>query len=273
MSLTFSPTTPIDELPLTFVDVETTGLDPQHGDRVCEVALLRVQGGREIDRFTSLVHPQRLMQPSAMAVNRITDAMLATAPPFAEVLSHVRPFLHDTVFIAHNAHFDLRFLRHEFGLLQQGFPYVAVVDTLALAQVWHRFAHNSLAAIAAALDIENTISHRAMADVLTTWRIWQRFMAMKRHEGHLTLASVMHPRDPHSTEKLEALTRTLREALEASRLVHLRYKAGNAQETMRVVQPMEVHYERGYGYLRAFCQMRQDERNFRFDRIVELKLL
>jgi predicted DNA-binding transcriptional regulator YafY len=55
--------------------------------------------------------------------------------------------------------------------------------------------------------------------------------------------------------------------------VHLRYKAGNAQETMRVVQPMEVHYERGYGYLRAFCQMRQDERNFRFDRIVELKLL
>lgn len=273
MSLTFSPTTPIEALSLTFVDVETTGLDPQQGDRVCEIALLRIQGGREVDRFTSLIHPQRQMRPRAMAINGITDAMLTTAPPFAALLTHIQPFLHDTVFIAHNAHFDVRFLRHEFELLHQALPCLAVVDTLALAQVWYSFPHNSLAAIAAALDIDTDVHHRAMADVLTTWQVWQHFIAAKRQEGRLTLASVMHPRNPHSTEKLEKLTLTLQQALRASRPLQLRYKAGNAQETRRVVQPLEVHYERGYGYLRAFCHMRQGERHFRFDRIVELTLL
>src|SRR5262245_2124632 len=56
-----SPTTPLDALSFTFVDVETTGLEPARGHRVCEIALLRVQGDHEIARFESLVHPQRPM--------------------------------------------------------------------------------------------------------------------------------------------------------------------------------------------------------------------
>src|SRR5205823_12025503 len=71
-----SPTAPIDELAFTFVDVETTGLDHATGDRVCEIALLRVHGDQELARFESLVHPQRLMTAGATAVNGITDAML-----------------------------------------------------------------------------------------------------------------------------------------------------------------------------------------------------
>ena len=85
-----SPTAPIDELSFTFVDVETTGLDSATGDRVCEIALLRVCGDQEIGRFESLVHPQRPMTPGAMAVNGITDAMLVDAPPFAAVLPQVQ---------------------------------------------------------------------------------------------------------------------------------------------------------------------------------------
>lgn len=273
MQVFLAPTTPIEALTLTFVDVETTGLDPDNGDRVCEIALLRVQNEQEVARFASLVHPQRPMAPRAMAVNGITDAMLTTAPPFPTLLPHIQPLLHDTVLVAHNAHFDVRFLRHEFELARQVLPQLAVVDTLALAQAWYRFRHNSLASIAAELGINNAVSHRALADVLTTWHIWQRFMADKRQERPLTLASVIHPKDHRSTAELEALSTTLQEALQASRRLHLRYKAGNAAETLRVIQPLELHYERGYGYLRAFCHMRQEERHFRFDRIVELKLL
>ena len=81
-----SPITPLDELAFTFVDVETTGLDPTTGDRVCEIALLRVQGDREIARFESLIHPQRPMHYGAMAVHGITDALLAGAPTFAMLL-------------------------------------------------------------------------------------------------------------------------------------------------------------------------------------------
>jgi DNA polymerase III subunit epsilon len=84
-----SPTTPLDELSFTFIDVETTGLDPTTGDRVCESARLRVHGDHEIARFESLVHPQRPMHPGARAVHGITDEMLVGAPIFAALLPQI----------------------------------------------------------------------------------------------------------------------------------------------------------------------------------------
>jgi DNA polymerase III subunit epsilon len=59
MGVWVSPATPIEELAFTFVDVETTGLDHAAGDRVCEIALLRVEGEQEVARLESLVQPQR----------------------------------------------------------------------------------------------------------------------------------------------------------------------------------------------------------------------
>jgi DNA polymerase-3 subunit epsilon len=265
-----APTTPVDALTLTFVDVESTGLDPDRGDRICEIALLQVQGTQEKARFTSLVQPQRLMPLRATAINGITDAMLRTAPPFASLVATLRSFLQHTVLVAHNAHFDVRFLCHEFTLAQEAFPSFLVVDTLALAQAWYHFPHNSLEAIATAFGIKRRVRHRALADVLTTWQIWQRFIADKQEEGQLQLAHVMHPRDPRPTVELEALTTTLQKALQSSQRLHLRYRASNDAETLRVIQPLALHYAYGHGYVRAFCHMRQDERHFRFDRIVEL---
>jgi predicted DNA-binding transcriptional regulator YafY len=83
----------------------------------------------------------------------------------------------------------------------------------------------------------------------------------------------MHPNDRRSAAELEVLTDTLQAALVAKSLLNLRYKASNAEETQRVIQPLELQYERGYSYLRAYCQLRQDERHFRLDRIMELEPL
>src|SRR5207248_607068 len=188
-----SPTAPIDELAFTFVDVETTGLDHATGDRVCEIALLRVHGDQELARFESLVYPQRLMTAGAMAVNGITDAMLVQAPPFAAVLPQVQALLQDAVLVAHNARFDVGFLRHEWQIAGQTLPSLAVADTLALAQARYRFHHNSLGAIAGELGIIPISLHRAMADVLVTWQVWQCFIANMRQAGPVTLAHVMYP--------------------------------------------------------------------------------
>jgi DNA polymerase-3 subunit epsilon len=273
MPRVFSPTTSVEALPLTFIDVETTGLDVDKGDRICEVALLRVQNAREVARFSSLVQPQRAISARATAVHGLTDDMVLTAPCFSSLIATLRPLLHNTVLVAHNAQFDMRFLRHEFALAQQELPPLASIDTLALAQAWYRFSHNSLEAIAAELGLNNDVRHRALADVLTTWQIWQRFIADKHVEGPLTLAHVMHPNDRRSAAELEVLTDTLQAALVAKSLLNLRYKASNAEETQRVIQPLELQYERGYSYLRAYCQLRQDERHFRLDRIMELEPL
>lgn len=272
MHPSISPHALVADLPLTFVDVETTGLHIDEGDRVCEVALLRVHRGREVMRWSSLVHPGRTMPPRATAINGITDQMLATAPRFDRLVSPLCPLLRDTVFIAHNAQFDVRFLRHEFNLAQQALPSLAVVDTLALSQAWYRFPHNSLQAIAESFGLSNTVRHRALADVLTTWQIWQRFIAEREVHGPLTLAHVMHPHDRRSAAELELLTTTMHTALDTRQRLFLRYKASNAEETQRTVLPLELQYEWGHAYLRAFCHMRQDERHFRLDRIVELAL-
>ena len=265
-----APTTPLDELSFTFVDVETTGLDATTGDRVCEIALLRVCGDQEIARFESLVHPQRPMTPGAMAVNGITDAMLADAPLFAVLLPRVQALLQNAVLVAHNARFDVGFLRHEWQTAGQTFPSLAVVDTLTLAQARYRFRHNSLGAIASELGIITTSLHRAMADVLTTWQVWQCFVAHMRQEGPVTLAHVMYPNSRRSAAELVAMVTVLQEAMHTGTALRLCYQPEKAPATVRVVQPLEVYYERGHGYLRAFCHLRQEERNFRFDRIAEL---
>ncbi|MGE3537217.1 MAG: exonuclease domain-containing protein [Candidatus Tectimicrobiota bacterium] len=268
-----SPTALLDELPLVFVDVETTGLDPATGDRVCEIALLRVQGTQELARFTSLIHPQRSMHPGAMAVHGISDAMLADAPPFPALLPQIWSLLQQAVLVAHNARFDLGFLRHEWQLAGQELPALAVVDTLALAQARYRFRHNSLGAIARELGLQPAGLHRAMADVDTTWQIWQRFIADLQLEGAVTLAHVMYPNPRRPVAEMAAMITALQEAIPTRQPLRMRYQPDRAPETIRVVQPLEMYYDRGHGYLRAFCHLRQEERHFRFDRIAELSAL
>jgi predicted DNA-binding transcriptional regulator YafY len=112
-----------------------------------------------------------------------------------------------------------------------------------------------------------------MADVLTTQQVLQCFIADMRRQGPVLLAHLLYPLARRSAVELAALTITLQAALQAGGLLHLRYQAGNAAETSRTVQPLEMCYERGHGYLRAFCHLRQGERHFRLDRIVELRLL
>lgn len=273
MGQLLSLTTPVEEVPFTVVDVETTGLSPETGDRVCEIALLRMHRGTEVARFETLIDPQRPMGAGATAVNGITDAVLAGTPVFAAVLPQVEALLQNSVLVAHNAPFDVNFLRLEFRLAGRPFPSPLIVDTLALARTHYRFPHNSLAAIADALGIRSRTRHRAMADVLTTWKILRRFIADLRRRGAVMLAHLMYPADPRSLSELVALNASLQQALRSGRLLHLRYQGSNATETSRVVQPLELYYEYGRAYLRAFCHLRQDERHFRCDRILELRML
>ena len=268
-----SPTAPLDALSFTFVDVETTGLDATTGVRVCEIALLRVQGNRELARFESLVHPQRPMHPDALAVHGITDAMLVGAPTFATLLPQIHALLQDAVLVAHNARFDVGFLRHEWQLAGHTFPFLAGADTLALAQARYRFRHNSLGAIASELGVTPTALHRAMADVCTTWQVWQHFMADMRQEGPVMLAHVLYPHSRRPVEELIAMMTILQEALPTGKPLELRYQPEKTPATVRVVQPLEIYYERGHGYMRAFCHLRREERHFRLDRIAELKVL
>ena len=173
---------PLHEAPLAFLDVETTGLRPDLGDRVVEIAIVRVEGPTEITRFVSLVNPQRRLSAGATQINGITPDMVANAPTFPDLLEPLLPLITDVVLVCHNAPFDLGFLEAELrragALVWDGI----VLDTLAFARRQYWFRSNSLSAIAYQFGIRLPQAHRALADALTTQAIFQRFADRLRQQ-------------------------------------------------------------------------------------------
>lgn len=162
---------PLSQVTFAVLDVETTGLSPTAGDRVCEVACLRLRSGQELGRFASFVDPECDLGVEAARVNGITPAMLVGAPRFAAVVEPLLSLLAGAVLVAHNAPFDLGFLAAELGLAGYELPRVPVLDTLALARRLYRLRRYNLPALAEALGIETRGSHRAMGDVQTTAQV------------------------------------------------------------------------------------------------------
>ena len=98
---------------LVFVDLETTGGNPAY-HRITEVGIVRVQNGKCVEEWSSLVNPECAIAPYVQAFNGISSEMVADAPRFADIAAAVFEKLRGAVFIAHNARFDYAFLRGEF---------------------------------------------------------------------------------------------------------------------------------------------------------------
>lgn len=151
------------EMPYVAIDVETTGLDPAEGHRVCEIALLRFLRGSVIDSLVSFVNPLRPISSGASAVNGISDPMVADAPTFPELFPGILEFLAGDPQVFHNAPFDLAFLRNEARLAGGRWPDATVLDTLVLARRSLRFRSHSLSSLCGELGIGSTF-HRAEGD-------------------------------------------------------------------------------------------------------------
>ncbi|EIC23942.1 3'-5' exonuclease [Thiorhodovibrio frisius] len=91
------------------IDFETTGLSPAYGDRATEIAAVRVEDGRIVDRYQSLMNPQRSIPSFITQLTGITNAMVRKAPPAAQVMAEVADFVGDQPLVAHNASFDSKF--------------------------------------------------------------------------------------------------------------------------------------------------------------------
>ncbi len=270
---------PLVETDFAVFDVETTGLSPAYGHRLCEVACQRLRDGQEIGRFEALVDPGRSISPGAFAINQITAEMLVGAPPFAAVAVPLLELMDGAVLVAHNAPFDLGFLAVELEIAGLPPPEGPVVDTLVLARRTYNFARNGLQAVAAALAVEVGTTHRALGDVLTTSQVLERILwDLEARWGVTTLGQLLdfqggpipYPFPRTRPSMLGHLPPPLAEALEAQGEVRMRYVDARGQETVRLIRPFRVHEHRGLLYLTAYCYRAEDLRTFRLDRIVEL---
>jgi DNA polymerase III epsilon subunit family exonuclease len=278
-------TSPLEGVTFAVVDVETTGLSPERGDRICEVAVVRGRGGQVLDSYTTMVNPQRSISPGARRVNGITPHMVYRAPVFPDVAGEVGELLKDTVLVAHNAGFDLSFLRNEMTPAAGGATALPryVVDTLQLARACYEFPSNSLESISAILKVRHRDAHRALADALTTWRVLTWFINDLRDRGILldSLSDLLAlqgrldlaPRPYLAADApAEIVPALVTQAISDGLLLRLRYASPGGRPTDRLVAPRRVALERETLYLVAYCHLRQEERTFRFDRILKLEL-
>lgn len=105
---------------VAFVDLETTGTSSA-GDRVTEVAIVRVVDGEVVEEWSSLVDPERSIPPDIQILTGITNEAVQGAPTFARIVDEVRERLEGHLFVAHNARFDYGFLKNEFARLERPF--------------------------------------------------------------------------------------------------------------------------------------------------------
>jgi DNA polymerase-3 subunit epsilon len=149
-------------------DTETTGLEPQLGHRVIEVAALELLNDLPTGRrFHALIHPECEIPEDATRIHGFTLADLAGRPRFGEIVDELLEFFGDDNLIAHNAPFDFAFLDAEFGRIgKPSLSAMRMVDTLALAKTRFPGMPNSLDALCRrfAIDLSARSTHNALLD-------------------------------------------------------------------------------------------------------------
>lgn len=265
----------LNETIFTYLDIETTGLNPYFGDRICEIALLKCQGEKKTDCFHTLINPAYPISPGAGAINGITDEMVKDAPYFKDVIQQILDFLNNTVIVCHNARFDLSFLAKQMAGL--GLPNIknSILDTLILARKCYRFPSNSLGNIARFIGLEVNREHRALSDVYLTKSILDFFISdLKKNkiENLFDLLNLQGEMTSFPEVKEITLPPAIEEAIGSGKKLKIKYISSNGEETVRIIEPIEVNASEDYLYLRAWCDLRQEQRTFRFDRIIEMKL-
>ncbi len=177
-------TTPLHALEYAVVDVETTGTAADRGDRVTEVAAVIVRDGVVTDTFASLVRPGRPIPPFIVRLTGITEAMVATAPPFAAIAPVLHTTLTGRIFVAHNAAFDWAFVRAELDRAIGEVPEVPVLCTVRLARrLLSHLPRRNLDAVTAHFGVSIDARHRALGDAAATAQVLVRLLDLLGQEG------------------------------------------------------------------------------------------
>jgi DNA polymerase III subunit epsilon len=180
---------PLAALSYTVFDTETTGLKPSEGDEIVSVGAVRIVNGRLLEHevFEQLVDPRRAMSTEAARITGIDAAMLENQPTIDRVLPAFGQFCEDTVLVAHNAAFDMRFLRLKEEATGVRFAQ-PVLDTLLLsAVIYPDLESHRLEAIAERMGVSSIGRHTALGDAIMTGEVFLRMIPLLAEQGIRTL--------------------------------------------------------------------------------------
>ena len=172
-------------------DIETTGFSPVK-NRIIEIGAVKVVEGKIVDRFSTFVNPRVPIPFRIEQLTSINDEMVMDAPGIEEVLPEFLKFCEGTIFVAHNANFDMSFIMENAAQLNIEL-HPTYVDTVGIARVLlpHQAKH-TLDAVAKTMGVSLENHHRAVDDAEATAEIFVKFIPLLEQRNCHTLADVNH---------------------------------------------------------------------------------
>jgi DNA polymerase-3 subunit epsilon len=274
----FSLIQPLREIPLAFVDVETTGASAAFGHRVIELGIVRIENGKVVGEYQQLIDPGRRVGANITALTGISQEMVSGQPGFAAQLPAALDLLRGAVVVGHNVRFDLSFLDREFSRsgrrMIEVLGDVPVLDTVRIARKRFGRGGNGLQQLAPRFGIQPTAAHRALADAQTTALLFEKFLEPAGGWGVMLCDAMAQQGGPMrllpAAPRESVLPLELEEALEQQCPVRMEYLDANQNRTQRTINPLNVRRVGGELLLVAHCHLRNDRRTFKLDRIIQL---
>jgi DNA polymerase III subunit epsilon len=259
-------------------DLETTGLHPVFA-RIIEIGAVRFRGdGTVLDSFQQLIDPQCAISPGAMAVNGISNEMVAGQPLIEDVLPVFTRFIgtDPVVMTAYNAGFDMSFLAFAYSRLGLKKPLHPVVDTLALARYRLNLPSYRMEAMGRSLRLVEQAEHRALEDARLLKDIFLMLIGIPpKIESAAELLRILPGLnfDEYEASLGEAPSgfEVLWETMATDQAVEMLYLGGSNPGTARVVTPLGVTRMGGLFYLSAYCHQSGINKTFRLDRIASYR--
>jgi DNA polymerase III epsilon subunit family exonuclease len=246
----------IEDYDLVFLDLETTGLDVVTGDAICEIGAFKIKARQVVDKFHSLVNPQRPMPQEAYRVHKIPDQELKTAPKFEEIVDKLLVFLKGSVFCAYNVEFDLGFIDYSLKKIDYSTLEAPALDILVMARDALTLPRYNLEKVARSLDIDCRAGlHRALEDASIAYQIFFKLIDIFKEKGIDKLndfMSLYSYNNAISRAKQNQKIALLEEAISNNFKVSLKHFSSNRSAETEDILPLRIFTEGRSHYL--LCQ-------------------
>jgi DNA polymerase-3 subunit alpha (Gram-positive type) len=184
------------------LDLETTGFSAVT-EKITEIGIVKLKDGKVIDQFSCFVNPEKPIPAKVIEVTNITDEMVKDAETIDRVFPKLLDFIGASVLVAHNAEFDLGFLKHNAKVLGYDFDYT-YLDTLTLAkELFPDYKTYKLGRIAKNLGFKVEVAHRALDDVDTTVKVFKVMLEKLKQRGAETLEDIDRFGSDEDSKKVE----------------------------------------------------------------------
>ena len=259
---------PILSHPICALDFETTGLNKTNQDRAVEIALVRREPNGNIQAWSSLLKSPKSIPVESQKIHNISNAMVRHAPTFLDIYPRIEHFLKDSILIAHHSPFDMTFLKKECALIRKPVPStVAVLDTLTMARSFLNLPRNNLSSLSMRIGLNPQNAHRAMNDARNALFLFLELMTQypKQDLTVRDLKDIIENQKPKGIWR-NHIQRKVRSLVKNPKKVQIRYSSSTPDRPLfqeRIVTPIRIRDQ----YLEAFCELRQDKREFRISRI------